>query len=47
MRKVVKVTEKEDAQNSPDYDPENYRGKMCDEAVIETLKDCLRPLYGF
>ena len=37
----------EEAQSSSDYRLENYRGAKCDEAVIETLKDCLRPLYGF
>lgn len=37
----------EDAQSSPDYETKYYRGKMCDEAVIETLKDCLRQLHGF
>lgn len=30
------------AQSSPLYYLENYRGKMCDEGVIETIKDCLR-----
>ena len=37
----------EEAQVSPDYELDTYRGAMCDEGVIETLKDCLRPLYGF
>jgi hypothetical protein len=37
----------EDAQSNPDYELENYRGAKCDEGVIEALKDCLRPLYGF
>jgi hypothetical protein len=37
----------EDCQTHPDYELENYRGARCDEGVIESLKDCLRPLYGF
>ncbi len=36
-----------EAMQSPDYYEENYRGKKCDEGVIEALKDCLRPLHGF
>jgi len=36
-----------DAQVSPHYQPSNYRGEMCDEGLIEALKDCLRPLHGF
>jgi hypothetical protein len=36
-----------EAQNSADYYENLYRGEMCDEGVIETLKDCLRPLNGF
>ncbi len=31
-----------DAQQSPEYEEIMYRGQMCDEGVIETLKDCLR-----
>lgn len=37
----------EASQIDPDYEVENYRGAKCDEGVIESLKDCLRPLYGF
>ncbi len=35
------------AMCAPDYSEAMYRGKMCDEGVIEALKDCLRPLHGF
>lgn len=34
-------------QSHKDYFPENYRGRMCDVDVIEAIKDCLRPIYGF
>jgi hypothetical protein len=33
--------------NDPAYKETNYRGEMCDEAVIEALKDILRHIYGF
>lgn len=23
----------------------NYRGKMCDEGLIEVLKECMRPIF--
>lgn len=35
------------AQQSPDYDLENYRGAQCDEGVIEAVKDYLRAVHGF
>ena len=41
---IIKVLE---AQQSPEYEEIKYRGGMCDEGVIESLKDCLRPIYGF
>jgi len=34
-------------QTADDYEEIGYRGAMCDEGVIEALKDCLRPLHGF
>lgn len=36
-----------EAQKSPYYKLSLYRGKECDEGVIEALKDCLCPLHGF
>lgn len=32
-------------QLHPDYFLDTYRGKKCDEGVVEAVKECLRPLY--
>lgn len=34
-------------QAAPDYWEDEYRGKMCDEGVIEALKEGLRRINGF
>lgn len=36
-----------EAMNDPDYEEIMYRGKMCDEGVIEALKNYLRAFYDF
>ncbi len=35
------------AMGSPDYEETFYRGAMLDEAVVEAIRDVLRPLAGF
>ena len=35
------------AQTSLDYEPKYYKGVMCDEGVVDAVKDCLLIVHEF